>query len=145
MCRCWSIPGATEVLSVITVARKLAVKNNCTPHPPSLHLLLGLDPRLPIRLRKTGTSLEVPLAAPCGQTTAWEGEERDQGSKGASGLIPLWPRRFCALSEYSAVPQHKLSAVAAQKDVSTCETHFVATLPKVISLMSSWPWRAIPL
>lgn len=73
------------------------------------------------------------------------GAERDQGYKGESSLVHLRPRRFCALSEYGAVPQHMLSAVAAQKDVSICETHFVSTLPRVIYLMSSWPWRDIPL
>lgn len=35
----WSIPGATEVLSVVTMAGKLTVKTNCTPHPVPLHLL----------------------------------------------------------------------------------------------------------
>lgn len=78
----WSIPGATEVLSVITMARKPAVKTNCTPHPLSLHLLQGPDPRLPIRLGKTGTSLELPLSATCGQTSCVErrGEEQ-RGTK----------------------------------------------------------------
>lgn len=47
---------------------------------------------------------------------------RHQGSKGASGLVYLWPRRFSALSEYDAVPEHMLSALAAQKDVPICDS-----------------------
>lgn len=59
----WSIPGATEALSVIIMARKQAVKTHCTPHPFALRLFQDLEPTLPISLRKTGASLEVPLAA----------------------------------------------------------------------------------
>lgn len=94
----WSIPGATEVLSVITMARKLAVKTNRTPHPLSLHLLQGLDPRLPISLRKTGTGLEVPLAAPCGQTSC--AERRGEEQRGTKAIKENWVWSTCGQEDF---------------------------------------------
>lgn len=144
----WSIPGATEVLSVITMARKLAVKTNCIPHPLSLHLLQGLDLRLPTRLRKTGTSLQMPLAAACGQRSRVERRGEEQRGTKAQKELCVWST--CGQENF--VPCHcvvlslnRRDSFAAQKDVSICKTRFVATLPKVINLMSSWPCRAIPL
>lgn len=48
----WSIPGATEVLSVIIMARKQAVKTHCTPHPLTLCLLQDLELTLPNQLQE---------------------------------------------------------------------------------------------
>lgn len=53
----WSIPGATEVLNVIIMARKQAVKTRCTPHPLALCLLQDLGQSLPTSPRQRGASL----------------------------------------------------------------------------------------
>lgn len=96
----WSIPGVTEVLSVIIMARKRAVKTHHALLLLAVLLLQDLEPALPISPRKTGASLEVILAAAMpghhGQRGCVErrGAQRDQSSTGELGLVHMWPRRL---------------------------------------------------
>lgn len=66
----WSIPGVTEVLSVIIMARKQAVKTHHTPHPLDLHLLQDLEPTLP---QENRSQPGVSFRCSCARTLWSEG------------------------------------------------------------------------
>lgn len=93
------------------------------------------------------TSLEVPLAAAFGQRSCVERRGEEQ-----RGTRTQKEHRVCSTCGQDFVPCHSvvlslkhLILLHHRRMFPLCETHFVTTLPKVIYLMNSWPWRAVPL
>lgn len=86
----WSIPGATEVLNVIIMARKQAVKTCCTPHPLALCLLQDLGQSLPTSTQAKGSQPGGGvLAAAMPGTPRIRGAVKKGEEKGSIGELGL--------------------------------------------------------